>query len=154
MKKATEKTPEGELFTRLILATFRLNGQLLAVGDRLTEKAGLSSALWQVLGAIDDGPLHMAQIARNMGLTRQSVRRTANILAEKGLVYFLENPDHKRAKLLVLTEKGRDILDQVNEIQVEWSNRVAEGFSAAEMSNAVQLMEELGEKLNLSTKGE
>ncbi len=64
----------------MILETFRFNGRLLAAGDRLTKELDLSSALWQVLGAIDEAPLPVAQIARNMGLTRQSVRRMANVL--------------------------------------------------------------------------
>jgi hypothetical protein len=31
----------------------RFNGRLLTAGDKLTKELGLSSALWQVLGAID-----------------------------------------------------------------------------------------------------
>ncbi len=147
MSNSIKRTPWGELFTQLILATFRFNGQLLTAGDRLTKPLGLSSALWQVLGAIDEGPLHMAQIARNMGLTRQSVRRTTYVLEKRGSVYFIENPNHKRAKLVALTEKGRQILDQVTKIQVEWSNSIARGVSTNDLSNAVHVLRELGEKL-------
>ena len=154
MNDSTERSPQGELFTQLIIETFRLNGQLLTTGDRLTEPLGLSSALWQVLGAIDEKPLHMAKIARNMGLTRQSVRRTAYVLEKKGFVRFVENQDHKRAKLLALTKKGRKVLDQVNKIQIDWSNSIAKGFSTGDLTNAVQIMRELGEKLQAPQKGE
>ncbi len=72
----------------------------------MTKELDLSSALWQVLGAIDQAPLTVAQIARNMGLTRQSVRRTVNVLREKGFVEFRDNPNHQRSKLVVLNNKG------------------------------------------------
>ncbi len=51
------RIPSAESFTQLILETFRLNGRLIAAGDRLTKELGLSSALWQVLGAIDEAKL-------------------------------------------------------------------------------------------------
>lgn len=82
---------------QMILETFQFNGRLLAAGDKLTKELGLSSALWQVIGAIGADPLPLAQIARNMGLTRQSVRRTTNVLRERGFVEFHENPNHKNA---------------------------------------------------------
>src|SRR5437867_1990266 len=81
-------TPAGEAVTDLILETFRLNGQLLSSGDQLTRDLSLSSARWQVMGTVGiaNTPLPVAQIARNMGLTRQSVQRIADVLAEEGLV--------------------------------------------------------------------
>jgi hypothetical protein len=50
---------------------------LLAAGVQLVEKIDLTSARWQVLGAIalSAVPLPVAQIARNMGLSRQAVQR-------------------------------------------------------------------------------
>jgi len=90
--KPNQRTPSGEAFTRLILEAFRFNGCLLAAGDRLTQDLGLTSARWQVLGAIDEGPLPVAQISRNMGLSRQAVQRVANELAAGGFVAFADNP--------------------------------------------------------------
>src|SRR5215210_6586367 len=61
--------------TELILETFRLNGRLLAAGDALVRDLGLTSARWQVLGAVamSPVPLPVSHIARNMGLSRQGV---------------------------------------------------------------------------------
>jgi len=129
-------TPQGTVLTGLILETFRLNGLLLAAGDRLTSDLGLSSARWQVMGAIDEAPLPVAQIARNMGLTRQAVQRVANVLADEGLVEFTENPDHRRAKLVRLTAGGRTVLEEISGRQIEWSNRLAENLDAEEIKDA------------------
>ena len=138
------RTPSAEAFTQLIIETFRFNGLLLAAGDGLTKELGLSSALWQVLGAVDEAPLPLAQIARNMGLTRQSVRRTANVLKDRGFIRFEENPNHKRAKLVVLTPEGRSVLDRVTRIQIEWSNRIAKDLEPKEIQQALKVMQALG----------
>ena len=137
----------AEAFTGLVLETFRFNGRLLAAGDRLTKELGLSSALWQVLGAINNEPLPMAQIARNMGLARQSVRRTVNVLLKRGLVEFLENPDHQRAKLVALTKQGRILLNRASQINAAWSEGLAEGFCAAELEEALQIIKRLCDRL-------
>ena len=140
-------TQTAEIFTELVLETFRFNGRLIAAGDGLTKDLGLTSALWQVLGAIRETPIPMAQIARNMGLSRQGVRRSANVLMDKGLVRFEENPDHRRAKLVVPTEKGREVLDQLEEIQINWSNSVSKSFGTAELKQVVRTMNALSETL-------
>ena len=134
-------------FTQLILETFRFNGRLLAAGDQLTKELGLTSALWQVLGTIDEEPLPVAQIARNMGLTRQSVRRTAYVLKNKGFVEFHDNPNHQRAKLVKLTKQGRSVLEQVTRLQIDWSDRVSKGIDEKKLKAAIQTINDLLERL-------
>jgi DNA-binding MarR family transcriptional regulator len=97
----------------LSVEVFRLNGELLAAGDALVADIGLTSARWQVLGAIalSPAPLPIAHLARNMGLARQSVQRIANELETEGMLYFAPNPHHQRAKLVLLTERGRKAFD-------------------------------------------
>jgi DNA-binding MarR family transcriptional regulator len=95
--------------TEFVLEIFRTHGELIAMGDDLVADLGLSSARWQVMGAIvlAEKPLPIAQIARNMGLTRQAVQRVANELDADGFVRFAPNPDHQRARLVLLTAKGQ-----------------------------------------------
>ncbi len=147
MKTHQIHTPSGELFTKLILETFRFNGLLIASGDQLAKEIDLSSALWQVLGAVGEAPLSMAQIARNMGLSRQSVRRSANILKDKGLINFENNPDHKRAKLVVMTKKGLQILEKMKKKQVDWSNHLSEEFSSKDLEETVKMIKSLSDQL-------
>lgn len=142
-----KQTQTAALFTEMVLETFKFNGLLVAAGDKLTHELGLTSALWQVLGAIQETPIPMAQIARNMGLSRQGVRRSINVLEDRGLVRFEDNPDHKRAKLVVPTEKGRESLNQLEKIQTVWSNAVSKEFSTVELKRVVHTMKSLGEKL-------
>ena len=138
-------TPAGKALTDLILEVFRLHGLLLAAGDRLTHPLGLSSARWQVLGALQFAgePLPVAHIARQMGLTRQSVQRTVDLLAQEGLIAFADNPHHRRAKLVDFTPRGRSLMETVNQIQTTWANDLAQGLSAQALHDALQLLETL-----------
>jgi DNA-binding MarR family transcriptional regulator len=145
MKEHMTHTPEAAAFTELVLALFRLNGQLLSAGDRLTKELGLTSARWQVLGAVDlaGRPLSVSQIARRMGLSRQSVQRIANDLEALEFVAFKSNPDHARAKLVVPTAKARTALSRIKVVQTEWSNALTAGMDAARLTDATALLGEL-----------
>jgi DNA-binding MarR family transcriptional regulator len=133
----------AEAFTDLVLETFRLNGRLLAAGDRLAREIGLTSARWQVLGALQAGPLPAAAIARRMGLRRQSVQRLVDVLAAEGVVAFEENPLHRRAKLVRPTDEGRRRYARVMDIQRQWAARMSRGVDPAKLRAAVDLMKDL-----------
>lgn len=149
MTTEAHRTPGGEALTRLILQTFQLHGLLGAAGDELTEPWGLSSAKWKVLGATSQAsqPLHVAQIGRNMGLTRQGVQRTVNDLEQGGFVELVENPDHQRARLVRLTRRGKKVYDEIMAKQVRWSNELAEGISERAIRNALGVITKLSERL-------
>ncbi|PNY80809.1 MarR family winged helix-turn-helix transcriptional regulator [Deinococcus koreensis] len=118
-------TPAGAAFTDLVLQVFRLNGLLTAAGDRLSAPAGQTSGRWQVMGCIDETPRTVAAVARIMGLTRQSVQRTADLLVQEHLAEYLPNPGHKRAKLLRLTPEGQRVLTRIEAAQYAWANATA-----------------------------
>jgi DNA-binding MarR family transcriptional regulator len=147
MTRANKRTPEAKAATDLILEVFRLNGLLLAAGDRLTADLGLTSARWQVMGAIADAPLTVAAIGRRMGLTRQAVLRVANDLAAQGFAAFADNPDHKRAKLLGLTDRGRKALAEITRRQIAWSNDLADGLALPALRDALTAVRALRTRL-------
>ncbi|WP_163267704.1 MarR family winged helix-turn-helix transcriptional regulator [Chelativorans alearense] len=52
------------------------------------------------------GPLTVPQIAQMRPTSRQRMQRLANELAAEGLVEFIDNPKHRRSKLVRLTPVG------------------------------------------------
>jgi DNA-binding MarR family transcriptional regulator len=142
--------PAVAAVTTLILEIFQLNGRLLAAGDRLVAPLGLTSARWQVLGAIDAGPLPVSAIARAMGLARQSVQRTVDLLIRDGLVETRPNPGHKRAYLVALTPLGRDRLDTVTALQREWAAELTAGMDAACLARGGDLLKALRRRLEVA----
>ncbi|RXM21951.1 MarR family transcriptional regulator, partial [Citrobacter sp. AAK_AS5] len=84
------RTPAGEALSDLVLDLFRLNSRLLTAGDRLVARHGLTSARWQVLGAIvaAERAQPVAWLARDLGANRQNVQRIINDLQRDGVVAF------------------------------------------------------------------
>jgi DNA-binding MarR family transcriptional regulator len=141
-----------DVLTRLILEVFKLNGRLLAAGDRLVRDIGLTSARWQVLGAVAlaPAPQPVANLARTMGLTRQAVQRTTNELVTDGLLSFAPNPHHQTAQLVVLTKKGEAAYDAADARQRPWARALAEGLRDADLSTAQLTLFRLTERLEVA----
>ncbi len=116
------RTPAGDAFSELVVHLFRLNGILAAEGDALVRPTGQTSARWQVLAMVEDGPRTVAEIARTLGLARQSVQRVADALETAGLLAFEDNPHHRRARLAALTTEGRATLSRIQGAQRPWAD--------------------------------
>jgi DNA-binding MarR family transcriptional regulator len=147
-----KRTPGGDAVTLFVLDLFRLNNQLLSAGDRLVAPLGLTSARWQILGAIvaADYPQPVAWLARNLGAHRQNVQRIINDLAKEGLVAFETNPHHRKAQLVVLTKKGGQTFDAAMRLQAPWSDRISEGLPVKDIETAHRVI--LALRQNLSGK--
>ena len=148
MKKA-KPTPAGDALTGLILDLFRLNSLLSTAGDRLVAPLGLTSARWQILGAIAyaERPEPVAWLARGLGANRQNVQRIINDLRSEELVAFEANPHHRRAQLVVLTDKGRQTFEAAMRLQVPWVNDVSDGFSLKDIEAAHRFVTALRKRL-------
>jgi DNA-binding MarR family transcriptional regulator len=140
-------SPPAAILTQLIVEIFRANGALLTRGDQMTGEIGQSSSRWQVMASVEGERRTVAQIARTMGLTRQSVQRSANLLVKDGLAEFTPNPHHRRAKLLLLTKRGTRTLASITQAQVDWSNEMAEGMTQQDLRAALRVLRRLSSRL-------
>lgn len=145
----TKRTPAGEALTNSILDLFRLNSLLSTAGDRLVAPLGLTSARWQVLGAVvaAERPQPVAWLARDLGANRQNVQRIVNDLHGEGLVAFEVNPHHRRAQLIVLTDRGRQTFDAAMRLQVPWINSLSDGLSVKDIESTHLVITVLRKKL-------
>jgi DNA-binding MarR family transcriptional regulator len=146
----------GEAATGLILATFRANGALLAAGDILAADHGLTSARWQVIGAVAlaEQRLTVPQIARRMGLTRQSVHGTVRRLVRDELLELGANEDHRRSPLVHLTDRGRGIYRALDSTQNRWINQLVAGMTSSDLQAATRLMQELTRRVEAGHGGD
>jgi len=143
------RTAEGDAATAVVLEIFRVNGLLLADGNRLATAEGLTAARWQVLGAVAlaGRPLTVPQIARRMGLTRQAVQESVNRLLAGALVEARDNLDHRRSPLIGLTELGSQKYTAVDQRQARWINQLAAGLQTTDLSAAARTLRDLGDRL-------
>ena len=150
--KMTTRTRLGEEVTQLILETFRFNGALLAAGNQITKEFGLTSARWQVLGAIEiaEEPITVSQISKKMGLSRQAVQRIVNELVKHEFVCLVVNPSHKRAPLVSLSSKGEHVMKSINNAQAIWVNELSEGLNKERVIQSLSVLQLLRERIEQS----
>lgn len=153
--RETKRTPAGTALSDLILDLFRLNNGILTGGDRLVSGLGLTSARWQVLGTIiaAEWPQPVAWLARDTGANRQNVQRIVNDLEKEGLVAFETNPHHRRAQLVVLTDKGKQAFESAMRLQAPWINKLAQGIPVADLATTHRVLLALYRNLETGDEG-
>nr|WP_240979082.1 MarR family winged helix-turn-helix transcriptional regulator [Longimicrobium terrae] len=114
----------------------------------MARPAGLTAARWQVLGAVLREPLTVSGAARAMGLTRQSVQRLADVLVADGMAEFIDNPRHRRARLLRPTAAGWDAIAVIRPLQHAWAAHVTRGMGEDDLRGAVEVMDRLAARLD------
>ena len=149
MLSSEARTPAADLLTEIVLLVFRVNGQLLESGDRLVAPLQLTSARWQILGAIALAESHRSapHLAARMGMSRQGAQKQLDLLLADGLVKTLSNPGHARSPLYALTRKGRSLYTATEDLQAAWTNRLARGLSIAQLETARHLLKRVSQKL-------
>ncbi|MFE9914205.1 MarR family winged helix-turn-helix transcriptional regulator [Micromonospora sp. NPDC005553] len=99
---------------RLLMAdVYELAGESRRSSEDLAQEEGQTAARWHVMSVLSDGSRTVASAARRLGLARQSVQRVVDDLAHAGTVELHDNPDHRRAPLVTLTEAGRVTLTKL-----------------------------------------
>ena len=141
-------TREQDLLADAALTSFRLNGQLLALAEELARPVGLTAAWWQVLGGVLREGQSVSQIARAMGLTRQSVQRIADLLVDRGLATYAANPAHRRAKLLCATDAGLAAVRAINPAHRVTAEALAAEIDADRLAEVLEGMHELSAALD------
>lgn len=137
-----------DLLSDVALTVFRLNGQLLSVADDMADTVGLTAARWQVLGAVLGEPLSVAGIARQMGITRQSVQRIANILVEERLAEYIPNPAHRRAKLLRPTDAGLKAVRSIDPAHAVVADKLADELGLTNFQATLDKLTQLSKALD------
>lgn len=108
-----------------MLELFEAAVALRRQSERLASVGGETHARFQLLGVLSDGDATVPAIARELGLTRQSVQRVADMLLSEGSIVALPNPDHARSPLMHLTDAGREASAPVVAAAGEWHTLVA-----------------------------
>jgi DNA-binding MarR family transcriptional regulator len=131
--RKVKRTPAGEALTDLMLDLFRATSLILTAGDRLVAPLGLTSA--------------RSWLARDLGANRQNVQRIVNDLNKDGLVALEANPHHRRAQLVVLTDKGKRAFEAAMDLQAPWVNDLADGFLVRDIGTVRRVVMALRKKL-------
>jgi DNA-binding MarR family transcriptional regulator len=133
----------GEVLTSIIVPVIRLGAYFSRAGETIAAAGGQTLARWLVLETVADAPATVAQIARGLGYTRQSVQRVADLLEQDGLTQYVLNPAHQRSQLVRIKPLGRKSLSNIQRAQRVWADRVGSEIGEAELRQASAVVDNL-----------
>jgi DNA-binding MarR family transcriptional regulator len=148
-----KRTRAGEAFTEIVTIGLVVGARLEQAGDALAIPDGQSAARWKVLGRASKQDMTVAEIARSLEQSRQSVQKVADALVEDGLAAYVDNPSDRRAKLFALTDRGRDILRAIQARQRAWADRVGAQLRNEELAQIRAAFERLAGVLSKEESG-
>ncbi|MFJ6043084.1 MarR family winged helix-turn-helix transcriptional regulator [Brachybacterium paraconglomeratum] len=103
--------------------------------------SGLSVGVRNVLDQLRrDGERTVPQLARAQDLSRQYTQRMVDQAAADGLVELIENPAHRRSRLVRLTPAGKKAITAVLERELALLERVGGDLTAAELDGTLRVL--------------
>ena len=93
------------------------------------------------------GPLTVPQIAQMRPTSRQRMQRLADELAAEGLVKFIDNPKHRRSKLVQLTRKGDARYRELHTRFLKLASTVGVALSKTDVRKATTILRQLTEDM-------
>ncbi|WP_394886813.1 MarR family winged helix-turn-helix transcriptional regulator [Mesorhizobium sp. AaZ16] len=140
-------TSKGEAIADLMLETAQFFFRIRAVGQRtglITSWGGGAFGFMRSLALL--GPLTVPQIAQMRPTSRQRMQRLADELAAEGLVELIDNPRHRRSKLVSLTPKGEAHYREMNARLLAIASTMGAGLSEADIRNTVEIVRRLSDE--------
>jgi DNA-binding MarR family transcriptional regulator len=138
---------KGEAIADLMLEVAQFFFRLRAVGQRtglITSWGGGAFGFMRSLALI--GSLTVPQIAQMRPTSRQRMQRLADELAAQGLVEFIDNPRHRRSKLVRLTRKGDARYRELSARFLAIASTMGDELSEADIRKATEIVRRLSDE--------
>src|SRR5215213_8448111 len=137
---------KAEAVAELMLEVAQCFFRIRAVGQKtglITSWGGGAFGFIRSLALL--GPLTVPQIAQMRPTSRQRMQRLADELAAEGLVQFIENPKHRRSKLVRLTPKGDARYRELNIRFLSIASNLGVALSEAEIRKTTEIVRQLSD---------
>ena len=138
---------KGEAIADLMLEAAQFFFRLRAIGQKtglITSWGAGAYGFMRSLALI--GPLTVPQIAKMRPVSRQRMQRLADELAAEGLVEFVDNPQHRRSKLVRLTLKGNARYRELSARLLEIASAMGADFSEADIRKTTEIVRRLSDE--------
>ena len=135
---------KGAAVAELMLEVAQCFFRIRALGQKaglITSWGGGAFGFMRSLALL--GPLTVPQIAEMRPTSRQRMQRLADELAAEGLVKFVDNPKHRRSKLVRLTPKGEARYRELDTRLLSIASTMAGTLSEAEIRNTIDVVRQL-----------
>jgi DNA-binding MarR family transcriptional regulator len=115
------------------------------------KSSGLSMPQFSVLMQLHHkGACGMSEISERFEVTPAAASQLVDKLVQNGFIQRVEDPNDRRAKLLSLTDKGREFIQQGIEQRYRWVEELAKKLTVeerAQISEALNIMTEAAKEL-------
>lgn len=144
----SHETTASEAMQELVVETIAAFFLLRATGRRIGAVTATDRGYWGMLRSLKlEGAQTVPQIARSRPVSRQHIQKLANEMIADGVVELVNNPAHKRSKLLQLTPKGEAIFQEITARIAQAAAGLSQDIDAADLQVAVRVLRQLGTKL-------
>ena len=141
---------KGESIADLMLEVAQFFFRLRAVGQKAGLITGWGGGAFGFMRSLAlRGPLTVPQIAQMRPTSRQRMQRLADELAAEGLVEFIDNPRHRRSKLVRLTAKGNASYRELTARFLAIASTMGADMSEADIRKTAEIVRRLSDE----TKG-
>jgi DNA-binding MarR family transcriptional regulator len=113
-----------------------------------SKKTNLSMPQIGALFRIHKTPSGVSDLGDELGITPAAASQMLERLFQQKLVLRSEDPDDRRAKQIVLTEKGRQVLDDSMHARQSWLDDLAILLSDSEKKQVIAALDILIKKAN------
>jgi DNA-binding MarR family transcriptional regulator len=118
---------------------------------QFAKSSGLSMPQFSIIMQLHHkGAFGMSHVSERFEITPAAASQLVDKLVQSGLVQREEDPNDRRAKLLNLTDKGRDLVQRGSQERYRWVDELAGKLSAeqrAKVSEAFNIMTEAAKEL-------
>jgi DNA-binding MarR family transcriptional regulator len=138
----------GEAIAELMLEVAQCFFKIRALGQKaglITSWGGGAFGFMRSLALL--GPLTVPQIAQMRPTSRQRMQRLADELAAEGLVKFIDNPKHRRSKLVRLTPKGNAHYRELNARLLAIASTMGVALSETDIRKTIETVRQLSDDL-------
>ncbi len=139
---------KAEAIAELMLEVAQCFFRIRAVGQKtgfITSWGGGAFGFIRSLALL--GPLTVPQIAQMRPTSRQRMQRLADELAAEGLVEFIDNPKHRRSKLVRLTRKGDARYRALNARFLAIASTLGVALSEADIRRTTEIVRQLSDEV-------
>ena len=122
---------------------------------RFAKSTGLSMPQFGLLMQMHHkGACGMSEVSERFEITPAAASQLVDKLVQSGLIQRVEDPNDRRAKLLSLTDKGRELIQQGIQERYRWVDELGSKLSAekqVQISAALNIMTEAAKELEAET---
>lgn len=139
----------GSVLHDLFREIFQLYDVLSSIKDTVHKQAGLGSPQRKIMQALyNHGPATVPHIASRLDVSRQFVQTVCNDLLTGELLDTIENPLHKRSRLIRISTAGLDALRQAQENENQIIEQSLPEINPKEAIQAVELLNRIRKNIN------